>query len=56
MSNKSNFKNEDEMEFNEAKRGSKTSSSMFPDMPARQTESAKHTAKQSSIGSNKKVS
>ena len=53
MSNKAT--NEDEMEFNEVKRGSKTSTTMFPDMPARQTESAKHTTKQSSIGSSHKA-
>ena len=47
--------NEDEMEFNTVKRGSKTSTTMFPDMPARQTESAKHTTKQSSIGSSHKA-
>ena len=52
MSNKPNNGHEDEMELMEAKRGSKTSSSMFPDMPTRQTGSAKHTAKMSSIGSN----
>jgi hypothetical protein len=47
--------NEDQMEFDTVKRGSKTSTTMFPDMPARQTESAKHTTKQSSIGSSHKA-
>ena len=35
MSNKQNHENDEEMEYVEAKRGSKTSSSMFPDMPTR---------------------